>query len=140
MDPSPKWNDDQTSLNKQFNHSTLQGNAFAHSIGIDDADDHNLDAIPSSSPRHLFHGLNCRFSPCFHHHQSQAFLPIPLPRGPKIQHPIQPVDKVVRSEILVFHGRRIRWVLKTGFRRGARANHTTGTPFGLAVWQTYKNQ
>lgn len=46
-------------------------------------------------------------------HDLQARLPlystsvrlaIPLPRGPKKQHPVQPADEILRCEILVVHG------------------------------------
>ncbi|KAL2073195.1 hypothetical protein VTL71DRAFT_10519 [Oculimacula yallundae] len=79
------------SSNKQFNHTTLQ------------------DAFPSSSPRHLFHGLHGRLSPRLFNNPSSALVTIPLPRGSPIQYPIQPIDKVVCSQILDFHGRRIRY-------------------------------
>ena len=70
---------------------------------------HNPDAIASGSPSFL-HDLDGRpswlpFYPC------SAVITIPLSRGTAKQHPIQPIDKVVRPEILVIHGPWIRCVL-----------------------------
>ncbi|KAI9048711.1 hypothetical protein LZ554_007542 [Drepanopeziza brunnea f. sp. 'monogermtubi'] len=66
------------------------------------------DAFPSSSPRYFVPGIYGRLPPGILYHPRPAVIPIPLPRGPKIEHPIQPVDEILRLQILDIHGCWIR--------------------------------
>merc|ERR1711964_87245 len=80
------------------------------------------DAIPSSSPRHFLHGLDGRLSPSILNHSRSILVTIPLPEGPRSNIPFNPLTKWFALRYWSF--------MAVGF----------GTPFGLAVWQTYKNQ